>query len=131
MKVLFLFLMVSLFSCSDRGTSKGYHLKNIDVAEIETVEIKKNLYDTLSVQLNKLQYTKFAKIVNSDSPAELRKAFPKYWVFIRYKSDSIQLYKILDTYIGERDVYFETDEVDYLKDLYIQGNKEKHKIPIK
>jgi hypothetical protein len=122
--------MISLFSCSERGTSKGFHLKNIDVAEIETVEIKKNLYDTLSVQLNKLQFNKFAKIVNRDSPAELRKAIPKYWVFIRYKSDSIQLYKILDTHIGERDVYIETDEADYVKDLYEQGKKEKHKISI-
>lgn len=131
MKVLFLFLTISLFSCSEIGTSKDYHVKNIDVAEIETVEIKKNLYDTLSVQLNKQQYTKLATIVNSDSPAELIKAIPKYWVFIRYNSDSIQLYKILDTYIGERDVYLKTNEAVYFKNLYEKNQKKKHLISIK
>jgi len=131
MKVLFLFFLMFLFSCSEKGTPKGYHLKKIDVVEIETVEIKKNLYDTLSVQLNKPQYTKFAEIVNKDLHAELRKAFPKYWIFIRYKNDSIQLYKILDTYIGERDVYVNTNDAGYFRDLYEQGKKEKHKISIK
>lgn len=131
MKVVFLFLMILLFSCSEIGTPIGYHLTNIDLAKIETVEIKKNLYDTLSVQLNKTQYTKFAEIVNKDSRAELRKAFPNYWIFIRYKNDSIQLYKILDTYFGERDVYVNTNEAGYFRNLYEQGNKEKHKISIK
>ena len=123
--------MILLFSCSEKEDSKGFHLKKIDVEEIETVEIKKNLHDTLFVQLNKLQYAKFAKIVNNASHAELRKAIPKYWILLKYKNDSIALYKILDTYIGERDVYIHANDANYFRNLYAEGRKEEHKISIK
>jgi hypothetical protein len=130
MKMMFVFMVLTLISCSEIGTSNGYNLTEINEDEVEIVEIKKNLYDTISVQLNKQEQAKFSEIVNNDSPAELGKAIPKYWIFIKYKNDSVQLYKILDTYIGERDVYIKTDNANYFRDLYKHGKKEKHKISI-
>lgn len=128
MKLLFPFLLLTLLSCS--GTSKGFQLTKIDKTEIEIAEIKKSLYDTISVQLNEQQISKFVAIV-SDSPAVLRKALPKYWVFVKFKNDSVNVYKILDHYIGERDIYVKTNEAGYFKRLYEKSRKTKHLISIK
>jgi hypothetical protein len=129
MKILFPLLLLTLLSCS--GTSKGFQLTKINQQEIEIAEIKKNLYDTISVQLNKEQILKFVEIINTDSPAELRKALPKYWLFVKFKNDSVVPYKILDHYIGQRDLYVKTNEAAYFKGLYEKSQKKKHLISIK
>lgn len=130
MKTSFFFLLSILFSCSWNNTGKGYRLSKIDEREIEIAEIKKSLYDTLSVELNTQQVSKFTQIV-SDSRAELRKAFPNYWVFIKLKNDSVIVYKVLDHYIGENDAYVETNQAAYFKKLYENGKKSKHNISLK
>lgn len=128
MKALFSVLSLILFSCLG---GKGNRLPKINQTEIEIAEIKKNLYDTISVQLNEQQISKFAEIFNADSHAELRKALPKYWVFVKFKNDSVVLYKILDTYIGEKDLYVKTDQVAHFKELYEKNKKTKHLISLK
>lgn len=112
-------------------SQKGNRLPKIDQTEIEIAEIKKNLYDTISVQLNEQQISKFVEILNTDSPAELRKALPKYWLFVKFKSGSMIHYKILDRYIGEKDLYVKTDQAVYFEELYDRNNKTKHLIPFK
>ncbi len=128
MKALFSVLSLILFSCLG---GKGSRLPKIDQTGIEIAEIKKNLYDTISVQLNEQQISKFVEIFNADSPAELRKALPKYWLFVKFKSGSMIHYKILDRYIGEKDLYVKTDQAVYFEELYDRNNKTKHLIPFK
>jgi hypothetical protein len=129
MKALFPLLLLILLSCSVTG--KGFHLTKIDKTGIEIAEIKKGLYDTIAVQLNEQQISRFVRIINLDSPAEMRKAFPQYWVFVKFKNDSVASYKILDHYIGERDMYVKTNEATYFKGLYENSQKTKPLISIK
>lgn len=125
MKALFFPLMLTLFSCS--STHKNFHLPKIDRSEIEIAEIKNSFYDTISVQLNEQQISEFTAIVD-DSPAEIRKAIPNYWVFIKLKNDSVIAYKILDHYIGKRDLYVETNRAAYFQKLYEKSKKTRQLI---
>lgn len=118
-------ILLLLVSCSETAASKGYHLIKINEAEVDQIEIKKNLYDSMSVQMNKNEMSRFAEIVNTDSPAELRKGIPIYWVFVKYKSDSVRLFKITDNYIGTQDVYVRTDQAKYFMELYEAKKKEE------
>lgn len=130
MKLSFLFLFSILFSCSGNNTGKGYRLSKIDVREIEIAEIKKSLYDTVSVPLNKQQISTFVRTV-SGAPADLRKAIPNYWISVQLKNDSVISYKVLDHYIGERDLYVETDRAASFKKLYETSKKSTRLIPLK
>ncbi|WP_300661478.1 hypothetical protein [Fluviicola sp.] len=131
MKALFSFLSLILFSCLGNNIRKSNRLPKIDQTEIEIAEIKKNLHDTISVQFNEEQISKFADIINMDSPAGLRKALPKYWVFVKFKNDSVIRYKILDTFIGEKDLYVKTNQTAYFKEVYEKNKKTKHSISLK
>ncbi len=126
--ILPLFLL--LCSCSGMISGKTYRLPKVDERDIVLAEIKKNLHDTLAVQLNKQQISDFVGIV-TDAPADIRKAIPRYWIVIQFGNDSVISYKVLDQYIGEKDWYVETDAADSFKKVYETSKKTKSFIPLK
>lgn len=129
MRLTFYILFLIFFSCS-RNPGKAYRLTKLDERKIEFAEIKKSLYDTVSVPLNKQQISTFVRTV-SGAPADLRKAIPNYWISLQLKNDSVISYKVLDHYIGERDLYVETDRAASFKKLYETSKKSTRLIPLK
>lgn len=129
MKTILLLIPI-LFSCSGIISGNAYRLPKLVASEIEIAEIKQNLYDTISVPLNAQQISKFTAVV-SESPGEMRKAMPAYWIFVQLKNDSILTYKVLDHYIGERDAYVKTPEAAYFREVYENNKKTKHLVSLK
>lgn len=104
-KFLTLIIIILIFSCKNGIGTSTNGLSRINSSEIEIVEIKKRYSDTLSVKLDKEQIEKVVKMINESNKTELRKAIPKYYLFIKLKNDSIKTYKITDNYFGENDSY--------------------------
>lgn len=121
--IIFIFLIIS---CDSNKSSKK--LSTIEYSEIQIAEIRKSLYDTLSVDLNRFHIARIVNIINSSEKAELLKAYPKFWVFIKLKNNSILAYKIIDGKIGENDLYVDVEDKDYFKKLYEKNRKSKSRI---
>lgn len=122
--ILFLFIILS---CQN-GKNSQTRLPTIKYSDVQNVEIRKGLYDTLSVDLNPLHIARVVTIVNTSEKAEILKAFPKYWVFMKLKNDSVVTYKVIDSKIGHNDLYVEVEDKDYFKVLYEKNRKSKNRI---
>ena len=79
-----LLILVTVFACKNQEIVQKKTFTEIEYSEIEIAEIKKGLYDTLCVQLNKNQIKKVVEILNSKKETELLKMMPKYWLFIKF-----------------------------------------------
>lgn len=123
MKIIYIVFLLTFFSCSSGSYQKRLELTDIDISKIESVEIKKNLYDTIAVELTNDEIQKFVRTVNDSQNAEMRKAFPKYWVFLKDNKDSVLIYKLLDSYIGDNDLYIKTNSAKYFHQIYENGKK--------
>ncbi|CAM3882047.1 Hypothetical lipoprotein [Flavobacterium branchiophilum] len=122
-KFLILIIIVLIFSCKNGIGTSTNGLSRINSSEIEIVEIKKRYSDTLSVKLDKEQIEKVVKMINESNKTELRKAIPKYYLFIKLKNDSIKTYKITDNYFGENDPYIKMENNNYLQKIYENNSK--------
>lgn len=124
-------VLVLLFistSCSNfRNTDK---FAKIDLATIEIAEIKKSLYDTISVRLSDKQTSQFVEYINTTKGVELLKAMPQYWIFVKFKPDSVKLYKIHYDLIGDGDSYINIADTSYFKDIYENNIKGSHFISV-
>src|SRR5574343_472575 len=89
MKIFYIVFLFTLYSCFGRNDQQF-----IELSKIEIFEIKKNLYDTIAVRLTSEEIQKFVNTVNKSKSSEMRKAIPKYWVFLKNSQDSILIYKI-------------------------------------
>ena len=130
-KFLIVIIIVSFFSCKNGIGTSTNGLSRINSSEIEIVEIKKRYSDTLSVKLDKEQIEKVVKMINESNNKELRKAIPKYCLFIKLKNDSIKTYKINGNYFGENDSYIKMENNNYLQEIYENNSKSKYLIEIK
>ena len=130
-KLLIVILIVSFFACKNGIGTSTNGLSRINSSEIEIEEKKKRYSDTLSVKLDKEQIEKVVKMINESNNKELRKAIPKYWLFIRLKNDSIKTYKINGNYFGENDSYIKMENNNYLQEIYENNSKSKYLIEIK
>jgi hypothetical protein len=124
-----LFFLFISFSCSNFHNSDKF--AKIDLSTIEVAEIKKSLYDTVSVRLSDKQTAQFAEYINTTKGVELLKAVPQYWIFVKFKPDSVKLYKIHYDLIGDGDSYIKIADTTYFKDIYENNNKGPHFISVK
>lgn len=130
MKIFYIVFLFTLYSCFGRNDQQFIELSKIEISTIEIVEIKKNLYDTIAVRLTSEEIQKFVNTVNKSKSSEMRKAIPKYWVFLKNSQDSILIYKILDSYIGKNDRYIKTNDAMYFHNIYKKGKKTTSTISI-
>jgi hypothetical protein len=119
---LFTFALVAI-SCGN--IKSGQKLSHLEFSEVAYVEIKEKLLDTLSVSLNEVQIKNFVKIVNSSDDAKLLKAGPKYWLFVKFKNDSIKTYKVTSHLLGENDLYVELGDNNFFENIFKQNPKTK------
>lgn len=123
MKIFKLLVLSLLAAGCNVGT--GHSLPHVEPSEITYAEIKEKPDDSLAVPLNAVQIKNFADIVNSAEPAKMMKAGPKYWLFVKFRNDSVKTYKITNHLLGENDVYIELGENNFLQDIYRQNPKVK------
>ena len=123
-----LLILLNIFACQNQKIVQKKTLTEIKYSEIEIAEIKKGLYDTLCVELKKNQIKKIVEILNSKKESELLKIMPKYWLFIKFKNDSIKKYKIADNYLGEFDDYIKIETKNNFINVYENNSKTKCKI---
>lgn len=122
--IIFLFIILGCENAKNSETS----LPTIKYSDVQNVEIRKDLSDTLSVDLNRFHIARVVTIVNSSEKVEVLKAIPKYWVFMKLKNDSVVIYKVIDSKIGHNDLYIEVEDKDYFKVLYEKNRKSKNRI---
>jgi hypothetical protein len=122
------FILVNIFACQKQKIVQKKTLTEIKYSEIKIAEIKKGLYDTICVELKKNQIKKVVEILNSKKETELLKMMPKYWLFIKFKNDSIKKYKIADNYLGEFDNYMKIKTKNDFINVYENNSKTKCKI---
>lgn len=130
MGFIFFLLFINLLGCSDFSKQNNKKLNHIDKSNIKLIEIKKNLYDEVSVKLSDKEIEKFVNIINDTKNAELLKAGPRFWIFIEFNDGRLKLYKLLDSYIGEGDLYIKTNEANYFQKIYLTRQKYRHSIRI-
>ncbi|MBP4142146.1 hypothetical protein J3S90_10070 [Flavobacterium sp. P4023] len=128
MTFIALLILLNIFACQNQKIVQKKTLNEIKYSEIEIAEIKKGLYDTLCVELKKNQIKKIVEILNSKKESELLKIMPKYWLFIKFKNDSIKKYKIADNYLGEFDDYIKIETKNNFINVYENNSKTKCKI---
>lgn len=131
MKSIYLFLCFFCFSCFNGSIGKGRRFPKIDESNIEIAEIKKNYYDKVSVRLTRKQIHRFTNYINNSSGSEMMKVGPKYWIKIKYYSDSILTFKIYEDLIGWGDAYIKIDDANYFKNIYENGSKKSSCISLK
>ena len=122
--IIFLFIILSC----ENGKNSETRLPTIKYSDVQNVEIRKELSDTVSVNLNRFHIARVVTIVNSSEKVEILKAFPKYWLFMKLKNDSIVIYKVINSKIGHNDLYVEVEDKDYFKVLYEKNRKSKNRI---
>ena len=123
---LILFVLI-IVGCNDRNYP-GKKFSPIQYSEIKSAEIKKELYDSFSVELDSEQVMQTVNLINSSTKTEFLKAGPRFWLFVKLKNDSIIKYKITDTKIGEYDSYKEMNDKDFFKAIYNGNMKRRSQI---
>lgn len=118
MKIFLPIILFTICSCTEIKKQSGRQLNEINILQIESVELNKNEGNNIPLRLNEKQIQKFVNVVNKTSGAELRKAFPKYWINVKFKNGTIKKYKVLDAFIGEGDLYIKTELAGYFNELY-------------
>lgn len=122
MKAFYFVLPLLIASCWNRSGNSGQRLDRIDTREVVVGEIKKGLYDTISVQLSSGQIARLAELVNNKG-GSLYKTVPEYCIFIQLKNGTLK-YKVRDHLIGQRDLYIELDDTGYFSNIYEHGKKQ-------
>lgn len=123
-KLIAIFLVLSLISCGNTFPEKRSFDK-INSIEIENIQIKKNLNDSIVVDFSKNDIENFVNEINSSNKLELRKAIPKFWIVVKFRNSDIRKFKLLDNYIGSNDWYIKTDKANFFANIYKNGLKIK------
>ena len=123
-KLIAIFTVLSLISCGNTFPEKRSFDK-INSIEIENIQIKKNLNDSIVVDFSKNDIENFVNDINSSNKLELRKAIPNYWIFVKFKNGNERKFKLTDTYIGENDWYMKTRKTNLFQNIYIENQKSK------
>lgn len=123
-KLIAIFLVLSLISCGNTFPEKRIFDK-INSIEIENIQIKKNLNDSIVVDFSKNDIENFVNEINSSNKLELRKAIPNYWIFVKFKNGDERKFKLTETYIGENDWYMKTRKTNLFQNIYIENQKSK------
>ncbi|WP_342691857.1 hypothetical protein [Flavobacterium polysaccharolyticum] len=116
-----------IVGCNDRSHFVQ-KLSIIRYSDIQSVEIRKQLYDSFCVILDSVQIRKTVALINSNQKTELLKAGPKFWLIVKLKNNSIVKYKIIDTKIGENDLYKEMNDKEFFKAIYYGNKKSKSQV---
>lgn len=123
-KLIAIFTVLSLISCGNTFPEKRIFDK-INSIEIENIQIKKNLNDSIVVDFSKNDIENFVNEINSSIKLELRKAIPNYWIFVKFKNGDERKFKLTETYIGENDWYMKTRKTNLFQNIYIENQKSK------
>jgi len=123
-KLIAIFTVLSLISCGNTFPEKRCFDK-INSIEIENIQIKKNLNDSIVVDFSKNDIENFVNEINSSNKLELRKAIPNYWIFVKFKNGDERKFKLTDTYIGENDLYMKTRKTNLFQNIYIENQNSK------
>ena len=117
-------MVLGLISCGNTFPEKQSFDK-INSIEIENIQIKKNLNDSIVVDFSKNDIENFVNEINSSNKLELRKVIPNYWIFVKFKNGDERKFKLTDTYIGENDWYMKTRKTNLFQNIYIENQKSK------
>ncbi len=90
-----------LISCTNSKKSINEKTK-IDIELIDNIHIKKELYGTDSIRLNKEQIEIIAKEWNNAEPKGLYKMGPEFWIILKLKNDSIRKFRTNRNLIKEK-----------------------------
>ncbi len=123
-KLIAIFLVLSFVSCGNTFPEQRSFDK-INSIEIENIQIKKNLNDSIVVDFSKNDIENFVNEINSSNKLELRKAIPNYWIFVKFKNGDERKFKLTETYIGENDWYMKTRKTNLFQNIYIENQKSK------
>lgn len=123
-KLIAILTFLSLISCVNTFPDQRSFDK-INSFEIEKIQIKKNLNDSIVVDFSKNDIENFVNEINSSNKLELRKAIPNYWIFVKFKNGDERKFKLTETYIGENDWYMKTRKTDLIQNIYIENQKSK------
>ena len=123
-KLIAILTFLSLISCGNTFPEKRSFDK-INSIEIENIQIKKNLNDSIVVDFSKNDIENFVNEINSSKKLELRKAIPNYWIFVKFKNGDERKFKLTETYIGENDWYMKTRKTNLFQNIYIENQKSK------
>lgn len=123
-KLIVILIFLSLVSCINTFPDKRSFDK-INSVEIEKIQIKKNLNDSIVVDFSKNDIENFVNEINSSNELELRKAIPNYWIFVKFKNGDERKFKLTETYIGENDWYMKTRKTNLFQNIYIENQNSK------
>uniref|UniRef100_UPI0025BA704B hypothetical protein n=1 Tax=Flavobacterium sp. UBA7663 TaxID=1946557 RepID=UPI0025BA704B len=123
MKFIISLSLLVLVSCKYEKPI-SYNL-NFPIGEIEYAELKLKLSDTSAVILNHEEINRISENVNFKGKLEMLKAYPKFWLVVKTKNDSVFKYKITDNRFGRFDVYTKLSHPDFFKNLYLAKLKQK------
>jgi hypothetical protein len=102
MKILITILTIlMLTSCVDSKKSINEQTK-IDLELVDNIHIKKELYGTDSIRLNKEQTELFVKEWNNAKPEGLYKMGPEFWLILELNNDSIRKFRTNRNLIKEK-----------------------------
>lgn len=97
----FILAFVILSSCVD--SKKPLHKQTkIDLDLIDNIYVKKRLYETDSIRINKKQTELFVKNWNNSKSKGLYKMIPEFWIIVKLKNDSIRRFQANRNLIKEK-----------------------------
>lgn len=127
-KTIGILLVAFCFAC---GTSANARRITFNEQEIEKVELKQRLDDSLCVELSKEQIGQISKAVDFNQHSKPTKTMVHYWLVVRQTNDSIRYYKITkEGLFGENDWFIRMKKKDFFENTWEKGSKVISRIPI-
>lgn len=102
MKIITTIFTVLVFSSCVDSRKSIQEKSKIELELVDEIFIKKELYGTDSIRLNKEQIELFAKEWNNAKSLGVYKMRPEFWIFVKLKNDVIRKFRVNGDLIKEQ-----------------------------
>ena len=124
MRLIIAILLTTLIACG-QITKSTTNKSKIDLNDVDNIEIRLQLYDTITVRMTDLQTKEFVTKWNNSKSEGLCKYMPKLWLAVSLTNGTTRTFRANGENIKEdSDWCFSVGDKDFFEHLWTEGKKE-------
>ena len=124
LSIIVAILLTTLIACR-QITKPTTHKSKIDLNDVDYIEIRLQLYDTITVRMTDLLNKEFVTKWNNSKSEGLCKYMPKLWLDVTFTNGTTRTFSANGENIKEDNDYcFSVGDKDFFEHLWTESKKE-------